>query len=36
MRAWNLVALERPNTIVVSTDGRSADECAEEIAKQVL
>jgi shikimate kinase len=36
MRAWNLVALERPNTIVVSTDGRSADECAEEIAKRVL
>ena len=36
MGEWNLVALERPNTIVVRTDGRSAEECAEEIAEQVL
>ncbi|MFG0313540.1 MAG: hypothetical protein ACF8LL_05070 [Phycisphaerales bacterium] len=33
---WNLVPLERSNTIVVSTEGRSADECAEEIVKRVL
>lgn len=33
--AWNLVALDRPNTIAVRTDGRSADECAEEIAQRV-
>lgn len=36
METWNLVALDRSNTIVVRTDGRSAAECAEEIAKRVL
>lgn len=36
MDAWNLVALDRPNTIVVETEGRSAAECADEIAKRVL
>ena len=36
MGQWNLVALDRPNTIVVTTDGRSAEECAEEIANRVL
>jgi len=36
MRTWNVVALERENTVVISTEDRSADECAEEIAKRVL
>jgi hypothetical protein len=36
LERWNTVALERPSTLVVSTDGRSANDCAEEIAKRVL
>ena len=36
MDKWNIVALDRPNTMVVTTDGRSAAECAEEIAERVL
>jgi hypothetical protein len=36
MEAWNVVALERPNTVIVGTEGRSPEECAEEIAKAVL
>ena len=36
MAAWNLVALERPNTLVVRTEGRSPEDCAEEIAARVL
>jgi hypothetical protein len=34
--AWNFMPLDRPNTIVVETDARSAEECAEEIARSVL
>ena len=34
--AWNFAPLDRPNTIVVKTDGRSPEACAEEIAKRVL
>lgn len=36
IREWNFVALDRPNTISVRTDGRSPEECAEEIAVRVL
>ena len=34
--AWNFMALERPNTFAVKTDGRSPEECAEEIANRLL
>jgi chloramphenicol 3-O-phosphotransferase len=33
---WNFVALDRPNTIFVGTEGRSPEDCAGEIAKSVL
>jgi adenylylsulfate kinase-like enzyme len=36
MGVWNFTALDRPNTIAVKTDGRSAEECAQEIAERVL
>lgn len=36
MGEWNFVALDRPNTFTVATDGRSPEECAEEIARRVL
>ena len=36
MSAWNITALDRPNTIVVKTDGRSARACAQEVADVLL
>ena len=36
LATWNIVALDRPNTLVVRTDGRSPEDCAEEIAIRVL
>lgn len=36
MRTWNVVPLARPNTLVVKSEGRSAEDCADEIAKRVL
>ena len=36
MQKWNIVPLDRPNTIAVATEGRSAAECAHEIAERVL
>jgi len=33
--AWNFVPLDRPNTISVNTEGRSPEECAEEIHEQL-
>ncbi|MEQ9569172.1 MAG: AAA family ATPase [Longimicrobiales bacterium] len=36
LAAWNVVALERPDTISIRTDGRSPEDCAEEIARRTL
>ncbi|HSM03852.1 MAG TPA: hypothetical protein VK858_04495 [Longimicrobiales bacterium] len=36
MGAWNFVALDRPHTISIRTDGRRARACAEMIADRVL
>lgn len=36
MGEWNFVALDRPHTISVATEGRSPEECAAEIAQRVL
>lgn len=36
LESWNFVALDRENTIAVTTDGRTPRECAEEIARRVL
>ena len=36
LEEWNFVALDRPNTISVATDGRTPHECAAEIASRVL
>ncbi len=36
MGTLNCVALDRPGTIVVATEGRTPEECAEEIADGVL
>ncbi|MFG0253429.1 MAG: hypothetical protein ACF8NJ_11215 [Phycisphaerales bacterium JB038] len=33
---WNIVALDRANTLVVRTEGRTARACADEIAAAVL
>jgi len=30
--AWNLTPLDRPNTVTLTTDGRTPQECATEIA----
>lgn len=32
---WNCVALDRPNCITVSTDGRGAEDCVAEIARRL-
>ena len=31
LHRWNCVALERPNSVTVRTEGRSATDCVEEI-----
>jgi hypothetical protein len=36
MSEWNFAALDRPNAFSVATEGRSPEECAEEIARRVL
>jgi adenylylsulfate kinase-like enzyme len=36
MGEWNFVALDRPSTLAVTTDARSPEECAEEIAQRVF
>jgi len=36
LKEWNFVALNRPNTISLTTDGRTPEECAGEIARRVL
>ncbi len=33
---WNFAALDRPNTFCVETEGRTPEECADEIAQRVL
>jgi len=33
---WNNIPLDRRNTVVISTEERSAEECAAEIAARVL
>jgi hypothetical protein len=32
---WNCVALDRPNCVTVSTEGRSSSDCVAEIARRL-
>lgn len=36
LERWNIVALDRPRTVRVTTEGRTPESCAEEIARLVL
>ena len=36
MASWNFMALDRPNTVTVTTEARTPRECAAEIARRVL
>ena len=36
LTTWNIVALDRPNTLAIRTDDRSPEDCAAEIVDRVL
>jgi len=36
LATWNIVPLDRPDILIVATDGRSPADCADEIARHVL
>ena len=35
LQRWNCVALDRPHCIEINTEGRSANDCADEISRRI-